>query len=135
MPLRTMLPRINPLQATALLCVMTLIMTLVACSGRKAKETAEESPHPLPDTLRVATLYSPTSYFIYRDEPMGYDYSLLRQFASDKGMAVKLTVATSLPKMLELLDSGKVDLLAYEIPVTTEFKRKVTACGPEYFTA
>lgn len=134
MPLRTMLPRINPLQATALLCVMTLIMTLVACSGRKAKETAEESPHPLPDTLRVATLYSPTSYFIYRDEPMGYDYSLLRQFASDKGMAVKLTVATSLPKMLELLDSEKVDLLAYEIPVTTEFKRKVTACGPEYFT-
>lgn len=134
MPLRTMLPRINLLQATALLCVMTLIMTLVACSGREVKETTEESPHPLPDTLRVATLYSPTSYFIYRDEPMGYDYSLLRQFASDKGMAVKLTVATSLPKMLELLDSGKVDLLAYEIPVTTEFKRKVTACGPEYFT-
>lgn len=133
-PQRTKPKRIRSLQAMTLLCVMALFMTTVSCSGRESKEAAEETIPALPDTLRVATLYSPTSYFIYRDEPMGYDYSLLRQFASDKGMAVKLTVATSLPKMIELLDSGKVDLLAYEIPVTTEFKRKVTACGPEYFT-
>lgn len=133
-PPRTKPKRIRSLQAMTLLCVMALFMTTVSCSGRESKEAAEETIPALPDTLRVATLYSPTSYFIYRDEPMGYDYSLLRQFASDKGMAVKLTVATSLPKMIELLDSEKVDLLAYEIPVTTEFKRKVTACGPEYFT-
>ena len=43
--------------------------------------------HPLPDTLRVATLYSPSSYFLFRDEEMGYDYSLVKQFASDRGVA------------------------------------------------
>ena len=36
--------------------------------------------------------------------------------------------------LIALLDSGKVDLLAYEIPVTAEYKRKVTACGPEFLT-
>ena len=106
----------------------------VSCRGKQTQAAESVTEHRLPDTLRVATLYSPTSYFIYRDEPMGYDYSLLTQFASDKGMAVDLTVATSLQNLIALLDSGKVDLLAYEIPVTAEYKRKVTACGPEYLT-
>lgn len=110
------------------------LVAAAACKGEKAGSGDEAQPHPLPDTLRVATLYSPTSYFIYRDEPMGYDYSLLKQFAADKGIEVDLTVATSLQNLIALLDSGKVDLLAYEIPVTAEYKRKVTACGPEFLT-
>lgn len=100
----------------------------------KIQTTQSESSHQLPDTLRVATLYSPTSYFLYRDEPMGYDYSLLMQFAADKGIAVNLTVASSLGKMIEMLDSGAVDLLAYEIPVTAEYLEKIEPCGPEFMT-
>lgn len=121
----------------AILCLLLIITaTFSACNGKKTSDgsDSEDATHPLPDTLRVATLYSPTSYFIYRDEPMGYDYSLLQQFAADKGMAVDLQVAPSLQKGIEMLDSGVVDLLAYEIPVTAEFKQKVLACGPEYLT-
>lgn len=120
----------------AFLWAVMLTGALCACSGKGAKDSdAETTPrHRLPDTLRVATLYSPTSYFIYRDEPMGYDYSLISQFAADKGIEIDLTVAPSLQKMIEVLDSGKVDLLAYEIPVTTEFKQKVLPCGPENVT-
>ncbi len=109
---------------------------LAACSGKKNSRTELHAtiPHPLPDTLKVATLYSPTSYFIYRDEEMGYDYSLISQFASDKGIVVDLTVAPSLPAMIEMLDSGEVDVLAYEIPVTAEYRRNVLPCGPENLT-
>lgn len=115
--------------------VVTIWLAIAAaCNGRQVENAETETDHSLPDTLRVATLYSPTSYFIYRDEPMGYDYSLLTQFAADKGIAVDLKVATSLQHLIALLDSGKVDLLAYEVPVTTEYKRKVAACGPEYLT-
>jgi len=112
-----------------------MLVCAVACGGKNgATESEASARRAIPDTLRVATLYSPTSYFIYRDEPMGYDYALLSQFAADKGIEVQLTVATSLQKMIEMIDSGKVDLLAYEVPVTAEYKRKVTACGPEYLT-
>ncbi|MDE6628621.1 MAG: transporter substrate-binding domain-containing protein [Muribaculaceae bacterium] len=111
-----------------------LTLMTAGCGGGKADSAPEREEHRLPDTLRVATLYSPTSYFIYRDEPMGYDYSLLTQMAEDKGMAVDLKVAPSLQKMMEMLDSGEVDLVAYEIPVTAEFKEKVAACGPESMT-
>lgn len=122
-------------QAKSLLVAAVLAMLAIAgCRHVNSDDAEEATAHSLPDTLRVATLYSPSSYFIYRDEPMGYDYSLLRQFAADKGITVELTVATSLPKMLAMLDSGKVDLLTYEIPVTAEYKRLVEACGPEYLT-
>ena len=67
----------------------SLMLLLWGCSGKKNVDTATDTAqrnaesHPLPDTLRVATLYSPSSYFLFRDEEMGYDYSLVKQFASD----------------------------------------------------
>ena len=92
------------------------------------------SLHRLPDTLRVVTLYSPTSYFIYRGQPMGYDYDLVERLAADKGMALKLEVAPSLNAAVEMLDSGKVDLIAYDVPVTAEYRDKVIPAGPEVIT-
>lgn len=116
-----------------------LIMMLVTggCGGRGGDTRTETDTlsRVLPDTLRVGTLYSPTSYFIYRGEPMGYDYSLVNDFARAKGMVIDLQVATSLNSLVRMLDSGQVDLLAYEIPVTTEYKDHIRPCGPETFTS
>ena len=116
-----------------MLCLFVAIC-IAACQGKKSNISETTKECPMPDTIRVATLYSPTSYFLYRDEPMGYDYSLLKQMAADKGMEVQLVVAPSLQKMIEMLDSGEVDLLAYEVPVTAEFRKRVLHCGPENFT-
>lgn len=115
------------------LCVLAVV-TIAGCKGKYVHHHIDDGSYDLPDTLRVATLYSPSSYFIYRDEPMGYDYSLLTQLAADKGFAVDLKVAPSLQKMIEMLDSGEVDLLAYEVPVTAEYRKRVLPCGPENFT-
>lgn len=84
----------------------------------------------MPDTLRVATLYSPTSYFSYRGQEMGYDYDLVTSLVQAKGMALDLQVAPSLQLALEMLDSGLVDLVAYEVPITSEYKERAIACGP-----
>lgn len=102
--------------------------TMMAGCGAEART---DVPAPaLPDTLRVATLYSPASYFIYRDEPMGYDFALVSALAGEKGMELDLKVAPSLAGAIEMLDSGIVDLIAYEVPVTSEYKERVIACGP-----
>lgn len=116
------------------LCILPSLFIFVYLNRHSADHSNHSTDFSLPDTLRVATLYSPTSYFIYRDEQMGYDYNLLKQFAADKGVEVELTVATSLQNMIAMLDSGKIDLMAYEVPVTAEYKRNVVACGPEYLT-
>lgn len=116
-----------------LLCILAIV-SVGGCKRKSVTPPGIDESYPLPDTIRVATLYSPTSYFLYRDEPMGYDYSLLRQMAMDKGLEVDLVVAPSLQKMIEMLDSGEVDLVAYEVPVTSEFRKKVLHCGPENYT-
>ncbi len=89
----------------------------------------------LPDTLRVGTLYSPTSYFVYRDEPMGYDYALVRQFTKDRDIVLELVVGSSLPTVIEMLDSGKIDLIAAEVPVTAEYRSHAVPCGPDNLTS
>lgn len=109
---------------------------LCGCS-RGASDTADDYDslrHRLPDTLRVGTLYSPTSYFIYRQEPMGYDYDMVSRFAADKGMHLSLRIAPSLSRAVEMLDSGLIDLLAYEVPVTGEYRQRVIHCGIENVT-
>ncbi len=90
--------------------------------------------HRMPDTLKVATLYSPTSYFIYRGQPMGYDYTLVDSLAKQKGMALDLKVVKNLSEAVAMLDSGKIDLIAYDVPITEHYRKYTIPCGPENFT-
>lgn len=67
------------------------------------------------DTLRVTTMTGPTSYFYYRDQPMGYDYDLATDFAEFLGVNLDVIVARTPKEMLHLLRSGEADLIAYNI--------------------
>lgn len=125
---KTLLSLILPVVAS-----LGVLPAAVSCGSRTVSD-GSECPRKLPDTLTVATLYSPESYFIYRGQEMGYDYELLTTMAADKGIAIKLEIASSLSRAVEMLDSGKVDLIAYEVPITAEYKEKVVACGPENIT-
>ena len=64
-------------------CILVAIglMQVVACGNRM---TDDEKSYRLPDTLRVGTLYSPTSLFIFRGDTMGYEYERISNFAKDK---------------------------------------------------
>lgn len=125
-------------RASIIITLLTAIITALAGGCRQGaghdSPVADSLSHTFPDTLRVATLYSPASYFIYRGEPMGYDYDLVERLAADKGSVLSLEVAPSLSAAIDMLDSGKVDLIAYEVPVTAEYRGKVIPAGPENIT-
>ena len=115
-----------------------LLPIMIACgsdNGKKKSMSTTVESYDFPDTLRVATLYSPTSYFIYKEENMGYDYGLVEKLTADKGIVLDLRVATNLASMIAMLDSGLVDLIAYEVPITSEYKDRVLHCGTENFTS
>ena len=99
------------------------------CQACAPSSTANGESYKLPDTLRVGTLYSPTSFFIYRGDTLGYDYEKICDFAKDKKIALKFTVAHSMNSLLELVKTNKVDLLIYDIPITAEFNQQVLHCG------
>ncbi|MDE5953889.1 MAG: transglycosylase SLT domain-containing protein [Duncaniella sp.] len=119
------------------LTVFSLCSLLFACGGNGKSNGDKGSDYPghkLPDTLRVATLYSPEAYFIYKGQEMGYDYELVTALAADKNLALKMKIAPTLSRAIEMLDSGIVDLIAYEVPITAEYKGRVIPCGPENIT-
>lgn len=68
--------------------------------------------------LRVVTSYSPVSYFIYRGQPMGYEYELLKYLEGHLGVSIDLKISRDFNDMFELLQSGEVDLIAYNLTIT-----------------
>lgn len=97
-------------------------------------DESNEKKSTLPDTLRVGTLYSPTSLFFFRGDTMGYEYERISSFAKDKNITLDFVIANNMESMLQMLDSGAIDIIAYEIPITAEYKNKVLSCGTENIT-
>ena len=111
---------IAPLVAAA------MTMVLWSCGSSSTTSTAS---HPLPDTLVVGTLYTPTGFFIVRGDTMGYDYDRIIDFARDKHIGLRFKVAPSMASLIDSLEQGRVDVLACEVPVTAEYRTQVISCG------
>ncbi len=82
------------------------------------------------DTLKAITGYNAYSYFIYRGQPMGYEYELLNLFAKHLGVHLEIIIERDLTKMFEDLQTGKGDLIAYSLTVTSERRKKVAFTVP-----
>lgn len=62
--------------------------------------------------LVVLAPYNSTTYFIYQGEPLGYEFELLRAFAKDLGVPLKMVVVTDPKSIFPLLNSGDGDIAA-----------------------
>ena len=85
----------------------------------------------LPDTLRAVTLSGATTFFTYRDEPMGYQYELVRLFASKHHLPLKVYVVHSLEDAERLVLQGKVDLCITPHAETHSARSTLRFAGPE----
>lgn len=77
-------------------------------------------------TLRAMTTYSATSYFLYRGEPMGYEYQLLERFADYLDVELEIVVSDDIDSMFYHLNNGEIDLIAHGLTITQERKEKVS---------
>jgi membrane-bound lytic murein transglycosylase F len=115
----------------AIKAMLALLLLLTSCRGVE-KESGEGYDFPQilqRDTLRVLTLNTSTSYFIYRDQPMGYHYDLIREFCREHDLVPEIIVAVNTAGMLEMLQHGGGDVIAYNIPVTNALRDSVRYCG------
>ncbi|MEX2325650.1 MAG: transporter substrate-binding domain-containing protein, partial [Gemmatimonadaceae bacterium] len=94
----------------------------------KAQRRAEMGPsieRDLPviqqrDTLVVIAPYNSTTYFLYRAEPMGYEYELLKKFAEDMDVKIRMLVVTDRDSMFKLLRAGQGDVVAARLVPSPE---------------
>jgi len=69
---------------------------------------------------------SSTGYFIYRGQPMGYEYDLLYRLAEDLGVTLKIKLTANIDEAFTMLNDGDADILAYHLTVTKERAQRVT---------
>src|SRR4030066_1593661 len=98
-----------------LLLPLTLLVT--SCDREKQPATAAEASNSLADIkakgkLVVVTDYSSTNYFIYRGQPLGYQYEMLQELANYLNVKLELRVNSDLEKSFIMLDKGEVDPMA-----------------------
>ena len=110
------------------------LLTAIACSDN-SRPAASDGDCTLPDTLRIGTLYSPTSFFIYRGDSMGVDYDMARALADSLHRPMSVTVARSMPQLLAMLDSGTIDIAATPVPITSETSDRIIPVGAEMLTS
>lgn len=76
--------------------------------------------------LKVLIAYSGTSYFLYRGKPMGYEYELLQHLAAHLDLELEIIISNDLDELLNNLNQGEADLVAYGLAITNE-RKKVAA--------
>ena len=68
--------------------------------------------------LRAIIDNTSTSYFIYKGQPMGYEYELLTRFADSHGLKLELVISPDLEAVFNMLNDGTGDIIAYNLTVT-----------------
>ena len=78
--------------------IIPVLLLTVSCRSKKTGDPVISTPVDLKeivkaDTLRIATMYGSTSYFMFRDEMMGFDYDMAQNLANYLHLNLKISIA------------------------------------------
>ncbi len=71
-----------------------------------------------------------TGYFIYKGQPMGYQYELVKRYCDKIGVSLEIKVITSIDQAFDLINSGEADLIAFFLAITNQRKEVVHFTEP-----
>lgn len=97
-------------------------------SARDLKDISEEG------TLRALVVYSSTSYFLYKGQPMGFEYEMLTKLAKHLNLKLEIIVSDDLDSQFEVLNRGEVDIIAHGMTITNQRKWEVDFTEYLYLT-
>jgi membrane-bound lytic murein transglycosylase F len=76
--------------------------------------------------LVALTGYNSYSYFVYRGQPMGFEYDLVSQLAESLDLDLEIVIVKEINKMFEMLNNGEGDIIAFNLTVTKERAKQVS---------
>jgi len=80
--------------------------------------------------LIAVTDFNSTNYFIYKGEPMGFTYELLKSFSDHIGIDLEIVTENRLENVLKMIKSGEADLLAIGLTVNSSRKKDIQFTEP-----
>lgn len=70
--------------------------------------------------LTATTDYNSTNYYIYRGEPMGYQYELLKSFANFLGVKLEVVINNDLESSFNCINDNDCDLIGLGLAITKD---------------
>ena len=119
----------------AIILTIVVVFSLLGCQ-KKEQENLDRDLQSIKHRgkMRVITLYGPISYFNYKDNVLGYEYEFAKELCDELGVEMEVIVAPNLNTMVEALENGEADLIAYRVPRTNELKKRIEFTKKEYIT-
>ena len=118
-------------------------LTIISCDGflskKKNNGRSSEVRRDLKEivdsgVLRVITTYSPTGYFIYRGEVMGFEYEIFKKLSEHMGVRLEMVLANNVDSVIPMLHRGEGDIIAVDFTITTDRKEEVSFTDPYLIT-
>ena len=75
--------------------------------------------------ITIITRNTPHCYYLYRDQPMGFEYDLAQEFADYLGVEAKVKITEKWSRMIAELENGTAAFIAAGITVTPSRQKRV----------
>ncbi len=123
-----------------------VILLLFSCS--KQPKSKEKDPNTiLPESfkrdlkqikesgiLKAITTYSPTGYFLYRGQTLGFEYEMLNRIADKLDVSLEIILADDIDSLIPMLNQGKGDIISTGYTITAERKKQINFVDPYLIT-
>jgi len=118
-----------------------IILILLSCTPNEKKvkdpEIAKTEPRDIilnqilaKGKLVATTDYNSTNYFVYRGEPLGYQYELLKSFADFLGVKLEIKIINDLNTSLSCINQKECDMIALGLTITKDRYQYVDFSDP-----
>ena len=80
--------------------------------------------------LIAVTDFNSIDYFIYKGEPMGFNYELLKSFSDFVGIDLEIIAENNIERAVGMVQSGEADLLAVGLTAASQEKKDIVFTSP-----
>ena len=84
--------------------------------------------------LKALINYSSTSYFIYKGNPMGFEYELLKKYCDYTGLELEVIPIKNMDSIFVDLNKGVCDIVAANLTITQERLQEIQFTDPIIIT-
>lgn len=131
------------------LYIIVFLFVTLACkqTGNESIDSGSEISEPIPepvavdlDTLKkrgkITAIVdnSSTGFFLYKGQPMGYEYDLLARYAEYMDLNLEIKMTESIRDAFVMLNKGEGDVIAYSLTITKKRKEIVEFTDSHYTT-
>jgi membrane-bound lytic murein transglycosylase F len=119
-----------------IILLVFLAAVLTSCTNKpQSAEINKPVSYDLDSIIRrgkliAVTDFNSTNYFIYKGEPMGFNFELLKSFTDHLGIDLEIITENNLEDAFTLLNTGEADLLAIGLTVSTSRKKEIAFTDP-----